>query len=167
MRYDDLYAKPGHLIRRCQQIAVSIFMDECRDLDLTPIQYAVLLALKLHPDIDQATLAALAALDRSTLGDVVRRLQQRRLIDRRPGERDRRSKVLRATPAALRLLDRAEVTVRRTQARILEPLTPAEQRTFVRLLSKLVDINNALSRAPMAAHAPVDGPRPPRRGKNR
>ena len=150
MRHDDHFSKPGHLIRRCQQIAVSIFMDECRKLDLTPIQYAVLSALKAQPDIDQATLAALVALDRSTLGEVVRRLQQRRLIDRRPSEHDRRSKVLRTTPVAQRLLDKAEATVRRSQERILAPLTRTEQRTFMRLLSKLVDVNNGLSRAPMA-----------------
>ncbi|TWT05159.1 MarR family winged helix-turn-helix transcriptional regulator [Reyranella sp. CPCC 100927] len=159
MRHDDLFAKPGHLIRRCQQIAVSIFMDECRALDLTPIQYAVLSALRAQPDIDQATLAALVALDRSTLGEVVMRLQHRRLIDRRPSERDRRSKVLRTTATALRLLDRAEATVRRSQERILAPLTPAERRTFMRLLSKLVDINNALSRAPMAVSAAKAGGR--------
>lgn len=163
--YADLYAKPGHLIRRCQQIAVSIFMDECRGFGITPIQYAVLAVLKTRPDIDQATLAALAALDRSTIGELVARLQERRLVDRRPDQRDRRSKVLRATPAGLRLLLRAEATVRRAQERMLAPLTAAERRTFVRLLGKLVDVNNTLSRAPQKAPAgtPVERRRPRKR----
>jgi len=32
---DAVYAAPGYLFRRMQQIAVSIFMEECRDHDLT------------------------------------------------------------------------------------------------------------------------------------
>ncbi len=32
----------GHLLRRCQQIAVAIFLEECRSLELTPLQFAVL-----------------------------------------------------------------------------------------------------------------------------
>ena len=28
---NNLRDAPGHLMRRCQQIAVSVFLDECRD----------------------------------------------------------------------------------------------------------------------------------------
>lgn len=28
---------PGHLLRRCQQIAVAVFLEECRAFDLSPI----------------------------------------------------------------------------------------------------------------------------------
>jgi DNA-binding MarR family transcriptional regulator len=143
MEHEDLYAKPGHLIRRCQQIAVSIFMEECRGLDLTPIQYAVLSVLKAKPGIDQATLAALAALDRSTIGELVARLAERGLIDRQPDPRDRRSKVLRATPRALQLLERVEPRVQRAQERILAPLAPADRRIFMRLLAKLIQAETA------------------------
>ena len=34
----DLQNVPGHLIRRCQQIAVAIFLDEFRTTSLTPVQ---------------------------------------------------------------------------------------------------------------------------------
>ena len=43
---DDVYTKPGYLFRRMQQIAVSIFMEECREFDLTPVQYAALVAIR-------------------------------------------------------------------------------------------------------------------------
>ena len=51
MARDDrlIYDKPGHLIRRLQQIAVAIFMDESKAFDITPVQYAALLAIDLHP----------------------------------------------------------------------------------------------------------------------
>ncbi len=34
----DLHGKPDHLIRRCQQIAVALFLDACAPHDLTPMQ---------------------------------------------------------------------------------------------------------------------------------
>ena len=42
---DAVYAAPGYLFRRMQQIAVSIFMEECKPFDLTPVQYAALIAI--------------------------------------------------------------------------------------------------------------------------
>ena len=35
---DAVYTKPGYLFRRMQQIAVAIFVEECRAHDLTPVQ---------------------------------------------------------------------------------------------------------------------------------
>jgi hypothetical protein len=56
----DLYQHPGHLLRRAQQISVSIFYDEM-GRELTPVQYAILSRLAGHPGIDQVSLAGLAA----------------------------------------------------------------------------------------------------------
>lgn len=140
MSLQDLHGKPGHLIRRSQQIAVSIFMEECAAHDITPIQYAVLSVLAARPGIDQSTLAGLAALDRATIGDVVARLARRRLLSRVPDARDRRSRVLTLTPRGRRLQEAAEAAVRRAQRRILAPLSAAERKIFLTLLAKLVDI---------------------------
>lgn len=143
MRLEDLYAKPGHLIRRSQQIAVAIFMEECAGHDITPIQYAVLSVLAARPGSDQSTLAGLAALDRSTLGDVVARLARRGLLRRTPDPGDRRSRVLTLTAAGRRLLADIDAPVRRAQRRMLAPLGPAERTLFMSLLAKLVDVNGA------------------------
>jgi len=37
MSLKPLYAKPGHLIRRLQQMAVAIFMEETADFNITPV----------------------------------------------------------------------------------------------------------------------------------
>ena len=141
MPLEDLYAKPGHLIRRSQQIAVAIFMEECAGRDITPIQYAALSVLAARPGIDQSTLAGLAALDRSTLGDVVARLARRGLLRRTPDPQDRRSRVLTLTPAGSRLLSDIEAPVRRAQRRMLAPLGAGERKLLMSLLAKLVDVN--------------------------
>ena len=71
--------RPGHLIRRAQQIAVAIFMDECAGFDLTPVQYAALAAIAANRDIDATRLSYLVALDRSTIGTVLERLEAKGL----------------------------------------------------------------------------------------
>jgi len=145
----DLHLKPGHLIRRAQQISVSIFLDECRDFDITPMQYAVMAVLRATPDLDQISLAHRAALDRSTIGGLAERLEEKGWVRRVPGVEDRRQKRLSLTGEGLRVLDAVEPAVERTQARILGPLTAQERATFMALLERVVDENNEASRAPL------------------
>src|SRR6187402_3607201 len=81
---DAVYAAPGYLFRRMQQIAVSIFMEECKAFDLTPVQYAALIAIHTHPGIDATRLSAVIAFDRSTLGSVIERLEAKDFVERKP-----------------------------------------------------------------------------------
>jgi DNA-binding MarR family transcriptional regulator len=146
---DRLYAAPGHLIRRCQQIAVAIFVDEVRDFDLTPVQYAALFVVRAQPGVDQTRLVNLIALDRSTIGSVVERLEAKGLITRHAGTEDRRTKRLYPTDTGIALLAAVADAVDRAQHRILAPLNATERAQFMAMLARLVDINNAHSRAPL------------------
>lgn len=148
MPIDYRSLKPGHLIRRAQQIAVAIFMDECAGFDLTPVQYAALAAIAAHPDLDATRLSYLIGLDRSTIGSVLERLEAKSLVERRPSAEDRRAKRLRVRPQGRRLLSHVEEAVERAQQRIVAPLEDEERRTFLRLLARLVEGNNEQSRAP-------------------
>jgi MarR family transcriptional regulator, lower aerobic nicotinate degradation pathway regulator len=147
----DLYAQPGHLIRRAQQIAVALFMEECAAVELTPVQYAALVAIKERPDIDATRLSALIAFDRSTVGSVLERLEARNLIERYASEEDKRIKLLKLTRSGAALSDRAEAAVLRAQERILKPLKPVDRARFMALLAQLVETNNEVSRAPQRA----------------
>lgn len=142
---------PGHLIRRLQQAAVSILLDEfdAEGSDLTPVQYAALFAISAYPRIDQASLAGLIAYDQATIGGVIDRLESKGLISRSVSSHDRRLRQLVTRSAGENLLDRLGPATERAQERILGPLTPAERRIFTLLLSKLVIGNNEESRAPM------------------
>ena len=140
---------PGHLLRRCQQIAVSLFLQECRGLDLTPLQFVILSALDHHGALDQARLGGLTALDRTTVGVVLDKLEARRLIDRRRSKTDRRANLITCTAAGRALLDRAVPAVEAAQARILSPLSAAEQKRFLAALRRIADENNQESRAPL------------------
>jgi len=144
-------AMPGHLLRRCQQIAVSIFLKECRRHDLTPLQFAVLSALADSPPLDHVRLAGIAALDRTTVGVVARKLEARGLITRRTSDEDRRSKLIEITPAGRALVDAALPAVEAVQERLLAPLSAAERATLLALLARIAESNNDQSRAPLRA----------------
>jgi DNA-binding MarR family transcriptional regulator len=148
---DAVYTKPGYLFRRMQQIAVAIFVEECRASDLTPVQYAALVAIRTHPGIDATRLSAVIAFDRSTLGNVIERLEAKHYIERKPGREDRRVKLLHLTKAGSGLLRDIMPSVDRAQARMLQPLKPADRKTLLALLTQLVDLNNEASRVPLRA----------------
>lgn len=148
---DAVYAAPGYLFRRMQQIAVSIFMEECKAFDLTPVQYAALVAIHTHPGIDATRLSAVVAFDRSTLGSVIERLQAKDYIERKPASEDRRIKLLHLTKSGAAILRDIIPAVERAQARMLEPLKPADRKALMGLLVQLVDLNNEASRVPLRA----------------
>ena len=146
---ESLYAIPGYLIRRCHQISVALFHEECAAFGITPQQYAVLRVLATHAGVDQITLAGLAALNRTTAGELVARLEQAGFLKRQDGSDDRRVKVLSATKAGLKLIRDVDAGVHRVQERLLEPLEPAERRQFIAYLTRIANVNNELSRAPL------------------
>ncbi len=145
---DRFERMPGHLLRRCHQIAVAIFLDECERFDLTPLQFAVLDSLMHDGAQDQVTLGGAAALDRTTISLVIRKLEERRLVHREKSTHDQRAKIVSITAAGKYLVNEARQAVASAQQRIVAPLDDTETDQLLRLLEKLADGNNALSRAP-------------------
>ena len=147
---DELYRRPGFLIRRAHQTAVSLFLEETGELGITNRQYGILLVLKHQPGIDQITVAKLLGLDRSTTGMVLTKLDDAGLIGRVVGDKDRRKRSLQLTPAGERMLARLAEPARRAQARVLAAFTPGEQKQFLALLDKFNRTFNDSTRVPHA-----------------
>ena len=163
---DQLYRRPGFLIRRAHQIAVSLFLEETGDLGITNRQYGILLVLKRQPKIDQITVAKLLGLDRSTTGMVLTKLEAAGLVGRVISENDRRKRTLELTPAGERTLARLAEPARRAQARVLSAFTPGEQQQFLNLLDKFTRAFNDSTRVPHAAHR-ADGEPKRRKGRRK
>ena len=141
----DLYAMPGHLIRRLHQISMAIFAEECAASGRTSVQFAALTAIRENPEVDATRLSSLIAFDRSTLGDVLERLEAKGWILRSPSPHDKRIKLLRLSPAGSNVLDAVEPEVRRVQQRLLEPLDPGERTEMMRMLSQLIRLHERFS----------------------
>lgn len=144
---DGLEDLPGHYIRRLQQIAVGIFLDEAGDVNLTPVQFALLFAASKQPGLDQRTLAGRIGLDTSTIGAVVDRLERRELIERNVSPDDKRVRLLSVTPAGKKLVQSVMPAMLRAQDRMLAPLPQADRSAFMAMVKRIVEENNAWSRA--------------------
>ncbi len=148
----EVYDEPGHLIRRAQQIAVSMFHSIMGN-GVTPVQYCVLRVLRDHPGIDQVTLARLCALDTSTAADLAVRLEERGLVTRMMPMKSKRFRLLNLTPQGKALVNKLVPSSHVLARHLLAALDVREQKVFVRLLKKFVHLNNEVSRAPLDRNA--------------
>ena len=63
-----------HLLHRAVNRADEIFASNVAETNLTPRQYPVLVGIAKHGDLSQSALSEMTGSDRTTLGEVVRRL---------------------------------------------------------------------------------------------
>lgn len=145
----NLETLPGHYIRRLQQIAVAVFLQETEAHGLTPVQYAALNQVARTPGVDQRTLARLIGQDTSTTAGVIDRLEARGVMQRQTSPEDRRVRLPQVTEEGSALLAAIAPDILTAQERMLNPLTPAERREFMRMLRTIVETNKELSRAPV------------------
>jgi DNA-binding MarR family transcriptional regulator len=147
---DELYRRPGFMIRRAHQIAVALFLEETGELKITTTQYGILCILERRPGIDQISVAKLLGLDRSTAGMVVNKLVEAGLVGRSTVARDRRRVSLHLTGTGARMLTRLAGPAERARARVLSPLPPRERASFLDMLDKLVRSFNGSTRVPLS-----------------
>jgi DNA-binding MarR family transcriptional regulator len=128
--HDELPIEVTHKVRDtcfCLHVqraarAVSRRYDEAlRPLDLTSGQFSLLMSLNRPGAPSMGSVSALLAMDRTTLTANLKPLERRGLVKVTVSDADRRSRVMRLTPAGRKLLARALPLWERTQGEI-EPL---------------------------------------------
>lgn len=125
----------GFLMRRASQRHLAIFAGLIGEL--TPTQFSALLkTVELGP-ISQNELGRTVAMDAATIKGVVKRLAERGLVQSEPSPTDKRRLMIAATPDGRALLATLTGRAARITEETLEPLAPAERKTFLRLLEKL------------------------------
>ncbi len=132
---------PGHVIRRLNQMSTQVFAARMQEagVDLTPVQFAALDAIRAHPGLDQASIAARIAYDRATIGGVIERLLQKGYVQRVVSDRDRRARVITLTDAGEQAYITILPVVDVLQHDILSGLTQEERRVFLSLANKALD----------------------------
>ena len=136
---DKLLGSPSHLLHRAGQCAEEIFQVEMGDRDLTPRQLAILIAVAEDEGASQTELVERTGIDRSTLADLVRRLQRKRLLDRRRKKEDTRTYAVKLTDEGRRMLRAAEPLARRVDQRVLDALSSRQRKDFIDALVSIVD----------------------------
>lgn len=140
----------GHLLRRAQQRAVDLFVEEVGEDGPTPRQFAVLLSVFQNPGMSQTALVEASAIDRSTLTEILRRMIARGLVSRRRTKADQRANALTLTPEGEAILASAFEAAMRSQDRILDPVDPGHRGLAMQVLAALAGCDAADRNSPDA-----------------
>ena len=148
---NELYRRPGFLLRRAHQISVALFLEEAAGLGLTTTQYGAMVVLRARGSLDQVGIATLVGIDRSTTALVVSKLEDAGYIERRDDDIDKRRKVITLSRDGHAMLDRVAQPAQRARERALEPFSAKDAAKFLELLERFVGAFNEQTRAPIHA----------------
>ncbi|MCH9808407.1 MAG: MarR family winged helix-turn-helix transcriptional regulator [Alphaproteobacteria bacterium] len=143
----QLELSPIHLLHRAGQCAGDVFQSEMRTEDLTPRQYAVLVAVAENEGLSQTNLVDMTGIDRSTLADIIRRMLKKGLVQRRRTKEDARAYAVKLTEEGRRMLHAAEPMAKKVDAKILEALPAPQRERFLSDLNMIVDALGKLEEA--------------------
>ena len=121
---NPLGRSPVHLLHRAGQCAKHFFGTAVGG-DLTPRQLAVLAAVADNEGGTQTDIVETTWIDRSTLADIVRRLQRKGLLHRRRTKEDARAYAVKLTDRGRRLLRSAQSLRRPWTSACLMPCPPS------------------------------------------
>lgn len=135
---NGLGRSPLHLLHRVAQRAGDIFARELGDADLTPRQLAVLMTVAENEGVSQNGIVERTGIDRSTLADVVRRLQKKGWLQRRRTREDARAYAVKLTDEGHKLLRNATPLAKKVDQRILQALPSRGGEEFIERLQAIV-----------------------------
>jgi DNA-binding MarR family transcriptional regulator len=135
----DLSASPSHLLRRVEQLASDRFAQLVGD-DLTLRQFTVLSAVAAQPGLSQADLTRSTGIDRSTLADLVVRMERRGWIDRTASLLDARAQSVHLSEVGKQLLVAATQHARAADTAILDALPKTKRKSLLNILVKLTKV---------------------------
>ena len=126
-----------HLLHRATQIGSDRFARELGDTGCTPRQLIVLGAIAVKQGASQTQLVGMTGVDRSTLADIVRRMQRRGLISRRRTKADARTYAITLTTDGRQMLDKGQPVLARIEREMLASVPPKRRADLVDLLEML------------------------------
>lgn len=128
----------GNLIRRAQQLHLSTWT-RVADPDITSTQYSILAVLDRMGEASQRELGDEVDLDRSTIADLVRRMEGSGLIARRRAATDARRNVVTLTERGAAEHARLAPLVVEVQRELVGHLDPAEAAELFRGLWRMLE----------------------------
>jgi DNA-binding MarR family transcriptional regulator len=142
VRYETtLHVRDHCLCLHAQRAARGLarrFDEALRPLGLTNGQFSLMMSLNRPDPPSMGAVAALLAMDRTTLTAALKPLERRGLVKTAPDAKDRRSRLLNLTSAGQLLLKKAVPIWKRTHAtldRILSGHDPHDVRAAMRAMS--------------------------------
>ena len=138
MPLERVASRPTWLLSRANLRAQELLSAAFAAEGLRGYHFRLLAALDQYGPSSQADLGRNTGIDRSDVVAALNELVDDGLARREPDAQDGRRNVVTISKRGRTTLDRADAALDGVQAAVLEPLSAAERRTFVRLLAKLV-----------------------------
>jgi DNA-binding MarR family transcriptional regulator len=127
----------GYNARRAALAVIGIFLRRMAPFELRPVDFSVLSVVAHNPGVTSRQICAALDILPPNLVGMVRALQKRKLITRRPHPSDGRALGLHLTPTGERLHREAQATASALEAEATAALTPDEVQTLITLLRKV------------------------------
>jgi DNA-binding MarR family transcriptional regulator len=133
-----LGSAPGHLFRRLDSRAQAVFQKHTKAVALTPRQFGVLVTVYQTGPMHQAALSQAVAIDKSTLGEMTKRMVAKDLLWSKADENDKRAVSIGITEKGVTTLVKIIDAVQISQRELLAPLPEECHLLFLSWLKALV-----------------------------
>ena len=135
----ELKKFPGYLLARARYVAFKTFEQAVREsCELRPVEFSILLLISTNENVTQSQLAQALGVAAPNMTGMLRRLQERKLVERERSETDARQQHLALTPEGRHVLDTAYAQARNADKSWMNRLSKAEQGILLELLDKLI-----------------------------
>lgn len=128
----------SHLLHRAEQLASEKFAELSKN-ELTLRQFAVLAAISTQPGLSQSTLVRITGIDRSTLADMMSRMEDRGLVTRATSATDARALAIHLSQNGAAMLRGMDKHAREADAVVLRDISKPKARAFRETLGKLLE----------------------------
>lgn len=134
-----LSQSPSHLLRRAEQFAAELFATSTLQDGVTLRQTVLMAAIAEAEGASQSDLVRITGVDRSTLAEMMARMESRGLIVRAAAADDGRAKSVRLTAMGRRKLDLGVPAIRVVDRALLAAISTPRRAAFQAILSELSD----------------------------
>ncbi|MBA8952739.1 MarR family winged helix-turn-helix transcriptional regulator [Actinomadura namibiensis] len=140
-RIDEAIAwRPGTSVKRAEQALIAKKTQVLRPFELTVPQYVAMYALSITPGISGARLARYCAVTPQSMTTVLKTLEARGLVERRPSPDHSQVLITRLTPAGQELLARADEAAVAVERRLADAYSPDELERLHELLDRAIKV---------------------------
>ena len=127
----------GYNARRAALTVIAVFLRRMAPYGLRPVDFSVLSVVAHNPGVTSRQICAALDILPPNLVGMVKALQARELVVRKPHPSDRRAQGLHLTAAGQKLHRQAQATATELEGEATSALTPDEVQTLIGLLRKV------------------------------
>ena len=127
----------GYNARRAALAVISVFLQRMAPYGLRPVDFSVLSVIAHNPGVTSRQICAALDILPPNLVGMIKSLEKRGLVERRPHPTDRRAQGLHLTPGGQTLQSGAESTAYALESEVASRLSATELQTLIGLLRKV------------------------------